>query len=126
MLFSDERVLTDQDLNDLTQIPQDERELDRARLRFERALEEYQKSFGPDHPNTHRVRSSLARLLVAAGDPTAALVFAETAFDAYANAFGSCHPWTKDSARVTAEALEALGRTEEAGALRERYGLTGD
>ena len=31
---------------------------------------------------------------------------------------------TKDSARVTAEALDALGRTEEAKALRERYGVT--
>jgi len=31
---------------------------------------------------------------------------------------------TKDSARVTADALDALGRTEEAKALRERYGVT--
>jgi hypothetical protein len=31
--------------------------------------------------------------------------------------------WTKDSARVTADALDALGRTEEAKALRERYGV---
>jgi hypothetical protein len=70
------------------------------------------------------VRSSLARLLVAAGDPTAALVFAETAFNAYANAFGSYHPWTRDSARVTAEALEALGRNDDADAVRRRYALT--
>jgi hypothetical protein len=34
------------------------------------------------------------------------------------------HPRTKDSARVTADALDALGRTEEAKALRERYGVT--
>jgi hypothetical protein len=32
--------------------------------------------------------------------------------------------WTKNSARVTADALDALGRTEEAKALRERYGVT--
>jgi len=31
---------------------------------------------------------------------------------------GRDHPWTKDSARVTADALDALGRTEEAMALR--------
>jgi hypothetical protein len=30
---------------------------------------------------------------------------------------------TKDSARVTSDALDALGRTEEAKALRERYGV---
>jgi hypothetical protein len=33
------------------------------------------------------------------------------------------HPWTKDSARVTADVLDALGRTEQAAAVRERYGI---
>jgi hypothetical protein len=36
---------------------------------------------------------------------------------------GHDHAWTKDRARVTADALDALGRTEEAKALREQYGL---
>jgi|KBSMisStandDraft_5_1062788.scaffolds.fasta_scaffold2787707_2 hypothetical protein len=31
--------------------------------------------------------------------------------------------WTKDSARVIADTLDALGRAEEAKALRERYGV---
>jgi hypothetical protein len=35
-------------------------------------------------------------------------------------------PWTKDFARVTADALAALGRLEEAVALRARYGLPSD
>jgi hypothetical protein len=35
-------------------------------------------------------------------------------------------PWTKDSACVTADALSALGRADEAATLRARYGLTGD
>jgi hypothetical protein len=48
-----------------------------------------------------------------------------TARKAHDEVLGQDHPWTKDSARVTADALEALGRTEEAKALRERYGLTG-
>jgi hypothetical protein len=34
--------------------------------------------------------------------------------------------WSKHSARVTAEALAALGRAGEAAALRARYGLPGD
>jgi hypothetical protein len=34
------------------------------------------------------------------------------------------HAWTKGSARVTADALDALGRAEEAKALREQYGVT--
>src|SRR6516165_11908049 len=36
-------------------------------------------------------------------------------------AFGSDSPWTKDRARLTADALDALGRTEETKALRKRY-----
>ena len=32
-------------------------------------------------------------------------------------------PGTRDSVRVTADALDALGHSEEAAALRERYGL---
>jgi hypothetical protein len=36
---------------------------------------------------------------------------------------GRDHAWTKASARVTADALDALGRAEEAKALRERYGV---
>jgi hypothetical protein len=37
---------------------------------------------------------------------------------------GRDHAWTKGSARVTADALDALGRAEEAKALREKYGIT--
>jgi hypothetical protein len=39
---------------------------------------------------------------------------------------GPEHPKTKDAARVTADALAALGRTEEAAALPERYGVGGN
>jgi hypothetical protein len=37
---------------------------------------------------------------------------------------GLKHSQTTQSARVTADALDALGRAEEAKALRERFGLT--
>ena len=51
---------------------------------------------------------------------------ARAALAAHENALGPEHAWTKDSARVTADALDALGRTDEATALRERYGLGHD
>jgi hypothetical protein len=38
---------------------------------------------------------------------------------------GPNHPWTKDSARVTADALDALGCADEAAAVRARHGLGG-
>ena len=36
---------------------------------------------------------------------------------------GPNHPWTQDSAGVTADALAALGRAEEAKALRKKHGI---
>jgi hypothetical protein len=46
----------------------------------------------------------------------------EAALAAHTAKNGRNQPWTKDSARVTAD---ALGRAEEAAALRERYGIAG-
>jgi hypothetical protein len=79
----------------------------------------------PQHPLTHRYRSHCARLFLDTGRPAEALAFAETALATHEAASGLNHPWTRDSARVTADALDALGRTEEAKTLRERYGLAG-
>jgi len=56
-------------------------------------------------------------------NPTEALTFGGTALAAHDQVLGRDHAWTNDSARVTADALDALGRTEEAKALRERYGV---
>ena len=58
------------------------------------------------------------------GRAAEALAFGETALAAHDKALGRDDAWTKDSARVTADALDALGRAEDAKALRERYGLT--
>jgi tetratricopeptide (TPR) repeat protein len=94
-----------------------------ARPLVERALEIHAKVFGPTHQETNRIRCHLAELLLTSDQPTQALALAETALSADDKALGRAHPWTKDSARVTADALDALGRTEEAKALRERYAL---
>ena len=68
-------------------------------------------------------RYHLARLLLAI-HPTEALAISETALAAHDKRLGRDNTRTKDSARVTADALHALGRTDEAKALRERYELT--
>jgi hypothetical protein len=61
--------------------------------------------------------------LLQIGSPTEALALGEKALANHDKALGPDHSWTKDSARVTADALDALDRTEGAKALRERYGL---
>ena len=99
-------------------------DLSGARPLYERALAIGGKTLAPEHPNTNRARSNLSRLLLMSGQPTEAFAASETALIAHDKVLGRDHRWTKDSARVTADALDALGRTEEAKALRERYGLT--
>jgi tetratricopeptide (TPR) repeat protein len=69
-------------------------------------------------------RTRLARLLLVSGQPLEALAASEIALAFNEKTVGSDHTWTTDSARVTADALDALGRTEEAKALRERYEVT--
>ena len=58
----------------------------------------------------HRVRCHRARLLLAAGVASEALALGESALAAHEKILGRDHPWTADSARVAAEAREALGR----------------
>jgi hypothetical protein len=79
---------------------------------------------GPEHPNTNRSRYHLSRLLLDTNNPIEALFLAEATYAAHDKVLGRDHAWTKDSAHVTADALDALGRTDEAAALRERYGIT--
>jgi hypothetical protein len=57
------------------------------------------------------------------GHSTEALAHGGTALAAHDKLLGRHHAWTKESARVTADALDALVRTEEAKAPRERYSL---
>jgi tetratricopeptide (TPR) repeat protein len=91
---------------------------------WERALAIYEKALGPEHPETARSLNNLAVLLRDQGDFAGAWPLSVRALVIYEKAFGPDHAGTKNSARVTADALDALGRTEEAKALREGYGLT--
>ena len=51
------------------------------------------------------------------GHSTEAMALGDTALAAHDKLLGRHHAWTKESARVTADALDALGSTEEAKAL---------
>ena len=81
------------------------------------------KSLGPEHALTQRFKSNYAQLLLDTGRAVEALNLAEAALAVHEAASGPNHPWTKDSARITADAFDALGRAGEATALRARYGI---
>jgi tetratricopeptide (TPR) repeat protein len=112
-------------LNNLAALRYEQGDYAGARPLYERALAILEKALGPEHPSTNHARSNLSRLFFLTGSPTEALTFGQAALTAHDKALGSDHRSTKDSARITADALDALGRIEEAKALRERYGVTG-
>ena len=74
-----------------------------------------------DHPQANIVRYNWARFLLKTGQPIGAR--SKTALAAEARIFGPNQSHTAGLARVTG--FDALGRTEDAKALRERYGLRG-
>jgi tetratricopeptide (TPR) repeat protein len=111
-------------LNNLSFLLEAQGDLAGARTLVERALTMHEKALGPEHPGTSSVRCNLSRLWLLMGRPSEALSLGETALNAFDKVLGRGDAETKVSARVTAYALDALGRAEEAKALRERYGVT--
>jgi tetratricopeptide (TPR) repeat protein len=113
-------------LGDLAGLIQARGELAAARPLFERALAINEKVLGREHPNTATSLNNLAVLLQAQGDLAAARPLFERALAIREKVLGSTHPSTSASACVTAEALDALGRGNEAAALREKYAIAGE
>jgi tetratricopeptide (TPR) repeat protein len=91
---------------------------------FRRAVAIGEKALGPEHPLTQRYQSHYARLLLNTARAAECFALAQAALAVHAATNGPNHLWTKDSARVTADALAALYRAEEARALREKYGIS--
>jgi tetratricopeptide (TPR) repeat protein len=110
-------------LNGLATLLHKQGDLAGAQPLYERSLAIREKVFGPEHPDTSRLRSNLARLLLASGSTSNALAMGEIAVAAHDKVLGRDHAETRNSARVTADAFDALGRVEEATAMREKYGI---
>ncbi len=113
---------TARSLNNLASLLQAQGDFTGARPLYERALALWEKALGPEHPDTNIARGSLARLYLALSAPAEALPLAETALAAHEKVLGAAHPTTQISAGIAAAALDALGRGEEAAALRARFG----
>jgi tetratricopeptide (TPR) repeat protein len=112
-------------LSNLASLLSAQRDFAGARPLFERALTIAEKVLGPEHPGTNRVRCKLARFFLDTNDPNEALGLAESARTGHEKSLGRLHGFSKESACVNADALDALGRTEDAKVLRETFGLSG-
>ncbi len=110
-------------LNNIAIVLRDQGDFAGAQPPTRRALEIREKALGADHPETNVTRANLAYLLLAEGSAHEALSLAEKALAAHDKVLGPGHDWTMASARFAADALDALGRSGEATAMRTRYGL---
>jgi tetratricopeptide (TPR) repeat protein len=110
-------------LSNLAGFLQSHNDLAGAQPRFERAIAIRERTLGSGDPVTNRDRCCLAYVLLATGHPRQALALSEIALAEHDKALGLNNPWTRASARVNAKALDALGRGEDAAALRAHYAL---
>lgn len=120
-----EHPLTATSLVHLADLLQAQRDFAGARPLFERALRIRMKALGAEHPETNLARGNLAKLRLVQDAPSEALVLSEVALAAHEKVLGLNHDWTKDSACTAADALDVLGRADEAAAVRAKYGLGG-
>jgi tetratricopeptide (TPR) repeat protein len=111
-----EHLDTASSLYELACLRLDQGDLAGARPLLDRAPAILEKVLDPEHPSMHLVRHKLAR---AKGNAVEALTYAEAMLACCEKTLGEKD--TKFAAQITADALDALGRAEEAAALRARY-----
>jgi tetratricopeptide (TPR) repeat protein len=111
-------------LDTLARLLRDQGDFSKARALVERALAIREEILGHEHPATGGSVHALGLLLADEGDSARALAHFERALTVAEKALGPQHPDTMKVIRSLSEALDALGRTEDAKALRERYGVT--
>jgi tetratricopeptide (TPR) repeat protein len=110
-------------LNNLASLLYDQGDYEGARPLFERALAIFEKVLGPEHSETATNLGNLAFLLQSQGAYEAARPLFERAVAIFEKVLGPDHPNTKNAATGAARVLDALGRADEAAALRARFGL---
>jgi tetratricopeptide (TPR) repeat protein len=112
-------------LNNLGRVLTKAGETSEAAALLQRAIAIGDKVLGPDHATTQHYKCNYARLLLDTGHASEAHTLAAAALAIHAEANSARNNWTKESARVSADALDALGRGDEATAVREKYGIEG-
>jgi tetratricopeptide (TPR) repeat protein len=95
-----------------------------AQRHYERMVAINEDVRGADDPHTNMLRQKLSILLLLNGRPIEALAAGRAALAAHNKSLGLDHALTKASADATADVLDAIGRADEAKALRERYGIS--
>jgi tetratricopeptide (TPR) repeat protein len=110
-------------LTNLARLFQDIGELPKAEAFYKRAIAIRERVEGVWRSSTQRTKSRYARLLLIMDRPAEAFSLGDTALLIHDHFKGLQHDWTRYSCSVTADALDALGRADEAASLRLKYGI---
>jgi tetratricopeptide (TPR) repeat protein len=94
-------VLNDLGESDLSLSPSGKSNLDIARKHYQRALKEYEKVFGPDHPDSLSLVYNLALLAKKLGDVEAGNALYSRALEGFEKVLGSDHNYTRMAARLS-------------------------
>jgi tetratricopeptide (TPR) repeat protein len=95
-----------------------------ARPYFERALAIFEKTMGPDHPDTAMGLNSLGYLLQLQGDLAGARPYFERALGILEKKLGRPHRNAQTVAENVSALFDRLELPNEAAAIREKFGLT--
>jgi len=87
-------------------------------------LEIWATMLGEEHPIYARGHENLAKTLLAMKRSQEALAAAESALRIHEAKLGPAHFWTRESAATCARALGALGRSQDAQLICDRFVLT--
>jgi tetratricopeptide (TPR) repeat protein len=109
-------------VHNLANLLRTRRRFDEAEPLYRQCIASLSQGLGEDYPVTARAQRNLALLLLLTKRPQEALALAEAALRAHDRAGGDAG-WTRDSARTYAQALDAVGRKDEAAAVVARYRL---
>ena len=110
-------------MNNLGLLLRDMGRLDESEALILKGLEVSAEGLGPEHPIHARALENLAKTLLRTDRLAEAHENAAEALRVHEAKLGLGHFWTLDSAASTAEALDALGRSEDAAAMRLRFGI---
>lgn len=110
-------------LHSLANLLRDRGRFPEAEPLYREAIANLVAAAGIEHANVGTMKRDFAAMLLATGSFEEASKQASDALFVHEKRFGPDHPWTREAARIVADATAGLRHAKEAAQIRSRYGL---